>query len=576
MKYKLSLLILLLISVFGSAQISMFYENRKANFSYFQTTNINLKLPESIQQFLEEQFRCSLHLVKKSGNQFTTTYTYSQYQNNIEIYQGFVKAIFDNNANEFLVISDVFKGVPELTTTIHNACWYFHKNEWVLTTKRVEINKEEITLNEIIRDPNNTIIAQKDLALRGQAKDSTIRVRVFNPDPLTSAHRTYFAPYLDYNDSDVAVLNTQRVWKNIQCKFDNDTFWLSNQYVTPLKFDPVKSYNPVFRKDTLFDYTRHQHEFEDVMVFYHITKFQEHINAMGYDTLGFRPIPCDAHAYTQDQSQYLPGLGLVFGTGGIDDAEDAEIITHEYTHSLREFASPLTNNGSERQALEEGLCDYLSTSYKMAIDSFGWRKWAYWDGNNPSQNWTGRNMASLKMYPQALTSDLWLNGEIWSSALMRIYLKLGRTTTDKLMLHTLYYLSNNLSMTQTALLFIKADTALFNGIHTDTIWNTFAETHILPWKTGINTPPICTKQDEPLKCINTLAFAEGKASLTIVLPLFEDGTYYITNSLGQEITASTFQGDNLILVPAVIKSPGVYYLSIKTPTSTKIIKLIRY
>ena len=120
-------------------------------------------------------------------------------------------------------------------------------------------------------------------------------------------------------------------------------------------------------------------------------------------------------------------------------------------------------------------------------------------------------------------------------------------------------------MTQAALLFIKADTTLYNGIHTDTIWRTFAETHILPWITGIAKPS--TNYPE-IKLINSLNFMQGKANLSVYLPQYELGTYTVTNNLQQVIVQEKFHGDNFFLASGVIKTAGIYYLTITTPTYT--------
>ncbi len=573
MQKKLLFAALLFWFSFISAQdYSSFYLHRNTRFSYFSMEACNTSNPESLKNFLEVQFSCSLILSHTSVNKYSRIYFFSQVKNNIEVYHGFANVILDKNANSFQVNSDIFFGIPEKIISYAGACWFYNMDQWVLATKKVNYESREGTLLEIITDEKGIVISQQDLALRGQPKDTSIRVKVFNPDPLTSAHKTYGAPYADFNDSDVAVLNSERVWKKVQCSFLNDTFWLSNKYLTPFKYDLNNSYNPVFRvKDTLFDYTRHQHEFEDVMVLYHITTFQDYINGLGFDTLGYRPTAYDAHGLKGDNSTYFPNVGIVYGTGGIDDAEDAEVIIHEYTHSLREYASPGTNNGFERIATEEAFCDYISSSYKMGIDSFGWKKWAYWDGNNPAENWNGRNIASLKVYPQALTGNLYQNSEIFSSALMRIYLKLGKGITDRLALQTLFYLSNNLTMPQTALLFIKADSTLYNGIHSDTIWNTFAETHILPWKTGIKN---VTRNKYEIKIINSLNFMQGKGDLSVQLPYEERGTYALTNSLSQEIAKENFNTNYFEIINGIIKSPGIYYLTITTPTYSVTEKLI--
>ncbi len=555
-----------------SQHSNSFYAYRTSQVQYFSKEVCNTYDPNALMHFLQNTLNCELKLDATSKNPFSTTFAFSQTKNGIPVYHGSIKVILDNNNPNIMVSSVLFNGLPETKSNIADICWFYNVDRWVMAKKAIVLNRDAGTLDEIITDLNGNLILKTDLALRKSAIDTTVRVKVFNPDPLTSAHKTYGAPYMDYNDSNVAELNAERVWKNVTCVFESDTFWLRNNYLVPFKFSSTVSYDPVFKvNDTVFDYTRNQHEFEDVMVFYHITTFQNYLNGLGYDTLGYRPMNYDAHGQKTDNSMFLPGYGLIYGTGGIDDAEDAPTIIHEYAHSLREFASPSTNNGFERQAIEEGMMDYFATSYKMGIDSFGWRKFGYWDGNNPPA-YSGRSVASDKIYPQGLTGNLYSNSEIWSSALMRVHLKLGKLITDKLCIQSLYYLGENLSMPQTALLIIKADSAIYGGIHTETIWRTFAETHILPWYNGINNAS--TSSPNPILLINSVNFMQGKGDLIVTCAEEINGTYTITNNLGQMVLSNNFIGNSFTLPVGSIKTSGIYYLNITTPNWNGVKKLI--
>ena len=46
---------------------------------------------------------------------------------------------------------------------------------------------------------------------------------------------------------------------------------------------------------------------------------------------------------------------LTFGTGGVDDAEDAEIILHEYGHAIQDDQLAGFGASSEGKAMGEGL-----------------------------------------------------------------------------------------------------------------------------------------------------------------------------------------------------------------------------
>src|SRR5690606_4713427 len=136
-----------------------------------------------------------------------------------------------------------------------------------------------------------------------------------------------------------------------------------------------------------------------------------------------------------DNSIFYPAPSpkrIAFGIGGVDDAEDADVCIHEYAHFVSETASPGSNIGSQRNALDEGFGDYLAASYSTSINTFN-RQWVYnWDGHN--EFWNGRSVNSSKVYPHDTVSSIYRNGEMWSSALMKIYDEIGRAATDSLIL----------------------------------------------------------------------------------------------------------------------------------------------
>ena len=72
-------------------------------------------------------------------------------------------------------------------------------------------------------------------------------------------------------------------------------------------------------------------------------------------------VVADSHGTMADNSYFANPSSLYLGTGGVDDAEDADVIVHEYTHFLSWNANQ--SNGSnatlERQAIDEGLCQFL-------------------------------------------------------------------------------------------------------------------------------------------------------------------------------------------------------------------------
>ena len=70
-----------------------------------------------------------------------------------------------------------------------------------------------------------------------------------------------------------------------------------------------------------------------------------------------------ADAISDDNSYFSPMTrSMTLGTGGVDDGEDADVIVHEYGHSLQDQA--VHNFGVSRggAAVGEGFGDYLAAS----------------------------------------------------------------------------------------------------------------------------------------------------------------------------------------------------------------------
>ena len=64
-----------------------------------------------------------------------------------------------------------------------------------------------------------------------------------------------------------------------------------------------------------------------------------------------------------------------------------------------------------------------------------------------------------------MTSSIHANGEIYNSALMKIWEDIGKEKTDRILLQSLYGLESGMSMKDAAMLLYDADTFLYSGAH---------------------------------------------------------------------------------------------------------------
>ena len=105
--------------------------------------------------------------------------------------------------------------------------------------------------------------------------------------------------------------------------------------------------------DRAYFYTRDQPEFEQVVIYNAVDSVQRYLrdilsfkDEQGNATIRNFPTRAVAHWYTNDESFYSPladnGRGvLYFGDGGVDDAEDADIVVHEFGHAIQHNQNPV-------------------------------------------------------------------------------------------------------------------------------------------------------------------------------------------------------------------------------------------
>ena len=259
---------------------------------------------------------------------------------------------------------------------------------------------------------------------------------------------------------------------------------------------------------------------------------------------------------------------LIFGEGGIDDAEDADVVLHEFGHFVSANGSPLSNNGQERKAVDEGFGDYLAAAYSKSINAYNWTKVFNWDGNNGS--WQGRTASTSKHYPEDYKANLWKDGEMWSSTLMQINGDLGRKTADSLVFQALYAQSSNTSMIDAAINLIDADTALFNGKYHNIIYKRLQDRGFFAADTTI-TPP----SSSDILLINSEEFAKVN-NLIIQLPFLGSVTLKIFDFNGKTIENATFTNVQNFNYYHENLSSGIYFIEVTAGSANKKVKLIRY
>jgi subtilisin-like proprotein convertase family protein len=255
----------------------------------------------------------------------------------------------------------------------------------------------------------------------------------------------------------------------------------------------------------LFD--RSQPQFEEVNAYFHIDRIQRYLQSLGY--VGSRQlvayaVPVDPHAANgTDNSYYVssatPGRGaLYFGDGGTDDAEDPDIMIHEFMHAIQDWIAPGAFGGDSRdqsRALGEGYADYwaFSDSYSKTkasgrdpacIADWDARCWLDDSGQGctyPAGSDCLRRVDSAKTMADYLFSNTsgteHKNGEIWSSALREIFLSAvarngedaGKRLLDTLVIESYFGTPPSPTFSVMAQRMIDADRVLYAGADATTI-----------------------------------------------------------------------------------------------------------
>ncbi|MFT4980683.1 MAG: hypothetical protein ACI9UR_000521 [Bacteroidia bacterium] len=449
---------------------------------------------------------------------------------------------------------------------------YFQENDELILAIHLEVVESTDRYYELILNDDVQVIYQNDLlAYAAPPTDSIVTVWVFNPDPLTTVNQNYGAPYSDQNDIDVLQLNAERIMTQALATFENDTFFLRNEYVSIEEFSlPIAE--PVFSLTPEFNFTRSESGFEDVNAFYHISYFQVYIQSLGFTNIVDYPIAVDVHALNGgDNSNFNPGFNpprLQFGEGGVDDAEDADVIIHEYGHAIMHSAAPGTNNGTQRRTLDEATGDYFASSYSRFISTNRWENVFTWDGHN--EYWAGRSSVSSDHYPEDLNNNIYTDADIWSATLMQIWGDIGREATDAIMIQAAYSFSDGMTMPQAAELFLQADTLLFGGANFIPIRQRMFDRGLIPWNVGIDDED---EIEKPFRIYNSAGFAAGNGSVQIICDRLFNVKLY--NSIGQTLLSATSTNGNFNLNGQGLNA-GVYILEVQLEDAAHTVKLVKH
>jgi hypothetical protein len=198
------------------------------------------------------------------------------------------------------------------------------------------------------------------------AASSTATGRVFFINPVQSSGNEGLT---DQKDSDAAVPLSD--YKTVTLTNLDGSGRLVGDYANVVS----ETGDPAIATNGTFLYTRHDDRFEQVMAYYWVTEAQKYIQRLGFTGApgALRAVNKESqdvrlNQYGADNSFSWDKKDLLrFGKGGVDDAEDGEVIVHEYGHAVHDAQVPGFGSSEEAGSIGEAWGDYLAVSVGLAV-----------------------------------------------------------------------------------------------------------------------------------------------------------------------------------------------------------------
>ncbi len=268
---------------------------------------------------------------------------------------------------------------------------------------------------------------------------STAPGQVFFPNPVQSLKNESLTDQKDANYPALAAAYARKTLTNL-----DGSGTLTGAYARV----ESETGTPARNTGSGFIYTRDQDQFEQVMGYYWVTQAQLYIQSLGFGStlpaVNKRQQLLRINQYGGDNSFYRNGtnkLTITLGKGGVDDAEDAEVIIHEYGHSVQDDQVPGFGSTLEAGSIGEAFGDYLAVTVTTAVtgSTFQLPCVADWDAVSYTASdpiHCLRRLDEDKHYPEDVENEVHADGELWSRALWDARRYVGNArTADRIIIN---------------------------------------------------------------------------------------------------------------------------------------------
>ena len=273
------------------------------------------------------------------------------------------------------------------------------------------------------------------VAAKGGA-GSTGTARIFMVNPVQSSGDQSLT---DQKDSAAAVPETE--YALVELRNLDGSGYLRGDWVTVQSSTGA----PAYSVDNEYLYTRDQDQFEQMMAYFWVNEAQEYLQSLGFGStlpgIVNQSFNVKINQYGGDNSyQTDKPFRIRLGKGGVDDAEDAEVIVHEYGHAVHASQIPGFGGSLHAGAIGESFADYLAVTVGLAAaERYGWPVLAEeacpmdWDATSYTDAPHCIRRFDTDLTAADATGRIHSDGQIWSQALWEIrlgYEDLALTTAD--------------------------------------------------------------------------------------------------------------------------------------------------
>ncbi len=286
----------------------------------------------------------------------------------------------------------------------------------------------------------------------------TGRGRVFNPNPVAKLQRQDLR---DQRDSNAAVPTTAYTVVELPR--------LNTQHTLVGKWVRIINKSRATSADNLYFYRRDGGRFEQVNAYHALDALQHYLQQLGFRNVNAESQKIQVNAFADDNSFYDDQVDLIStGTGGVDDAEDVEVLWHEYGHAIQADQVPGFGITPQSGAIGEGFGDYIAATMSQANTVSTTRVptacVADWDATSydPTRPHCLRRTDTNLHYPEDLTGEVHDDGRIWSRALWDMNRAFGRNKATTIIVEAHFAMNPAVTMPQAARATVAAAKELYH------------------------------------------------------------------------------------------------------------------